>query len=221
MLVGEKSKMGIEEQEKNFEEVNKDYYRHIEDYDWVNVVDSWKGIEAIFHRMRVKTTLNLIQRYARSGKFLDAGTGTGLILRCLPEDSIGIDINPRNIAKARQHVPKADLRLCDIDNMPFEDGTFANIVCTEVIEHLMPRERALQEMKRVLKPDGILIGSVPARTFLWKLRFMSSTCPVEEPIHYNFTRDEIYSILNTYFKIIMLRRANIGMNWVFICRKMP
>lgn len=45
----------------------------------------------------------------------------------------------------------------DAHNLPFEDNSFNNILCTEVLEHLHTPEVAIAEMKRVLKPAGSLI----------------------------------------------------------------
>jgi ubiquinone/menaquinone biosynthesis C-methylase UbiE len=45
----------------------------------------------------------------------------------------------------------------DAHNLPFADGEFEQVLCTEVLEHLHTPERALAEMGRVLEPGGVLI----------------------------------------------------------------
>jgi SAM-dependent methyltransferase len=45
----------------------------------------------------------------------------------------------------------------DAHDLPFEDGSFECILCTEVLEHLHTPEKAINEMRRVLKPGGTLI----------------------------------------------------------------
>ncbi len=52
-----------------------------------------------------------------------------------------------------------------IENMPFETNTFDVVFCSEVLEHLSDNQLAagLTEIKRLLKLDGILIGTVPYR----------------------------------------------------------
>jgi SAM-dependent methyltransferase len=47
----------------------------------------------------------------------------------------------------------------DAHTLPFKDSEFENILCTEVLEHLHTPERAIAEMKRVLKPNGTLLLS--------------------------------------------------------------
>ncbi|WP_034833240.1 class I SAM-dependent methyltransferase [Endozoicomonas numazuensis] len=45
--------------------------------------------------------------------------------------------------------------------LPFEDNTFDKIMCSEVLEHIPDYQGVLAEIKRVLKPDGLLAVSVP------------------------------------------------------------
>lgn len=45
--------------------------------------------------------------------------------------------------------------------LPFRDGVFKRIFASEVLEHVWDRDRVLGECRRVLKPDGEIIVSVP------------------------------------------------------------
>src|SRR5207248_11531014 len=47
------------------------------------------------------------------------------------------------------------------DHLPFGDGTFSTIVCSEVIEHIPDSPEVLGEMTRVLRPGGVLILGTP------------------------------------------------------------
>lgn len=57
--------------------------------------------------------------------------------------------------------------ICDIDKepLPFEDNSVDEIACYETLEHLENLIFAMNEMWRVLKPEGILKGKVPGT---WK-----------------------------------------------------
>lgn len=203
---------------KKFKEFNKNYYRHIEDYDWVDVTDNFKGLESIFHQLRQFLIFRLIKKYKKGNKILDAGCGTGLILRKLPRGTIGIDINPRNIKKAKIHAPFAKIILADIEKLPFKKETFTTIVSTEVIEHQPDPKPTVSELKRVLKKGGVLIGSVPAISPIWLLRFLSSTCPRGEPFHKNFKKEELKKLFKD-FTIIKLNRSVFGMSYFFVLKK--
>ena len=45
--------------------------------------------------------------------------------------------------------------------LPFADDTFDYVVCAEVLEHLPQDSRAMAELTRVLKPGGLIAGTVP------------------------------------------------------------
>jgi SAM-dependent methyltransferase len=176
----------------------RDFYRNIETYDWVDVADNLRGLESFFHRNRRRVIRSALKRYEARAPMLDAGCGTGLNLSSLPAGSVGIDLNPRNLALVRQRLPGHVAVEGDIEDMPFADGTFATVVCTEVLEHVPYPETALSEIHRVLRPGGMLVGSVPARSAIWRLRFLSSTCPGDEPFHHEYVPDEVRAMLNRF-----------------------
>ncbi len=49
----------------------------------------------------------------------------------------------------------------DIIDIPVEDESFDNILCTEVLEHLACPELAIKEFQRILKPGGVLLLTAP------------------------------------------------------------
>lgn len=203
---------------KKFIQFNKNYYKYIEEYDWVEVTDNFKGLESIFHKLRQFLILRLIKQYKKGNTILDAGCGTGLILRKLPKGTIGIDINPRNVKKAKKHVPFAKIMLADIEKLPFRKETFTTIVSTEVLEHQPDPKPTVNELKRVLKKHGVIIGSVPAISPIWFLRFLSSTCPRGEPYHKNFKKEELKKLFKDFI-IVKLSRSVLGMSYFFVLKK--
>src|SRR6476646_1831700 len=100
----------------------RDYYRDIETYDWVDVADNLRGPEAFFHRNRRRTVRRLLQRYHAQAPMLDAGCGTGLNLASMPAGSVGLDLNPRNLALVRDRLPQQTAVEGDIEAMPFVDA---------------------------------------------------------------------------------------------------
>jgi ubiquinone/menaquinone biosynthesis C-methylase UbiE len=197
----------------------KDYYRDVETYDWVDVADNIRGLEAFFHKNRAWMVRRMVAKYATpSAPILDAGCGTGLNLRHLPEGSTGIDINPRNIELLRKRLPNHTVVEGDVEALPFADASFGTVLCTEVIEHIPDPSAALAEYRRVLQPGGVLIGSVPARSAIWKLRFLSSTCPHSEPFHNEYLPHEVREML-TGWNVEQLRYSLLHFNVLFVARK--
>ena len=195
----------------------KDYYRDVETYDWVDVADHFRGPEALFHRSRERAVRRLVRRYGAE-PVLDAGCGTGLNLRNLPPGSTGLDINPRNVELVARRLPEHPVVMGDIEAMPFGDGSFATVVCTEVLEHVPDPAVALREIGRVLRPSGVLIGSVPARSLIWRLRFLSSTCPGEEPFHNEYALAEVRELLDGW-QIRRIGYSLLRFNVVFVAAK--
>src|SRR5438309_1650033 len=106
----------------------------------------------------------------------------------------------------------------DIEAMPFEDGSFATVICTEVLEHVPDPLMALAEIQRVLRPGGTLIGSVPARSLVWRLRFLSSTCPHSEPFHHEYLPQEVRELLAGW-SVVSLRYSLLHFNVMFVARR--
>jgi O-antigen biosynthesis protein len=100
---------------------------------------------------------------------LDAGCGLGYGTAILAEAgakrAIGVDLSDHAVADARALVGRHDVeyRVADLHQLPFDAGAFEVVVCFEAIEHMHDVETALDEFRRVLRPDGLLLISSPNR----------------------------------------------------------
>ena len=204
--------------DKEYNEYVKDFYRKIEDYDWNDVTDNWRGLESLLHKYRERRVRQLIDRYSVGNKYLDIGCGTGLILRHLPAESVGIDINSRHLERARKYVPGAKVRLGDAEKLEFSDESFSTVVCTEVLEHLVHSDTAVKEIRRVLEPGGVLIGSTPRRALLWRFRFLSSTHYHNEPFHREYAEKEIRKLLSP-LRMVLLTSGFLKSSFFFVVKK--
>jgi ubiquinone/menaquinone biosynthesis C-methylase UbiE len=103
---------------------------------------------------------------------LDVGTSVGTNLRMLRDsgfsDVVGLDFSDE---AARWCAEKGlgTVRKGDITAMPFEDESFSLVLATDIIEHVDDDRRALSEIRRVLKPGGHVLITVPAFPSLWGL----------------------------------------------------
>lgn len=109
-------------------------------------------------------------------KILDLGCGTGYYLFLLSNLPIslnltGLDNDKKALDEAKTTLKKRKIEfvLGDSHTLPFKDNTFDKVVASEVLEHLVDDERALREIFRILKPNGIIIISVPSINypFFW------------------------------------------------------
>lgn len=56
--------------------------------------------------------------------------------------------------------PHTDV-VCDGHELPFADGSFDGVVCQAVLEHVIDPQRVVDEIRRVLAPDGVVLSDVP------------------------------------------------------------
>jgi ubiquinone/menaquinone biosynthesis C-methylase UbiE len=194
----------------------KSYYIYRERYDWL--MDT-KNFERLYHMFRSRIFLKKLFKIAGLSWILDAGCGTGLITVHVPQPVIGVDINLWNLRKLQKRLKDKELIQADIENLPFRGNCLGLIICTEVLEHLPLPDKAIGEFYRILKDNGILIGTVPSIHPIWRFRkYLLTTCPVSEPFHKNYTRKELKNML----KIFQVRRISyflLGLNLFFECRK--
>lgn len=188
----------------------------VERYDWIVATDHLFGIESIFHRNRERVFTRLIRLYADRTAVLDVGCGTGLLLRHMKEDAVGLDINPWNVKKAKEHTGRQVIR-ADAELLPIRACTLDLVVCAETLEHLPNPSHALREIHRTLKKGGRIIGSVPHPHLGWKLRFLSSTHPHGEPFHHSYTRSQVVALLRSSgFQVKRVFLSLLALNTNFV-----
>jgi SAM-dependent methyltransferase len=101
-------------------------------------------------------------------RVLDAGCGEGHVTAWLAEalpaaEITGVEGRAEALAAFRSRNPKLRAVEGDLGALPFPDGAFELVLCTEVLEHLPEPRRALRELGRVC--TGHLLLTVPHEPF--------------------------------------------------------
>ncbi|WP_150236909.1 class I SAM-dependent methyltransferase [Nocardiopsis quinghaiensis] len=110
------------------------------------------------------------------GRVLDVAVGTGHNLPYYPEgvEVTGVDLSPGMLERARTRAARlavrADLREGDAQDLPFGDGEFDTVVCALALCTIPDQYRALSEMRRVLRPGGLLLLVDHVEYTRWPLR---------------------------------------------------
>lgn len=119
-------------------------------------------------RMQIITNCLETHGILRPGiRVLDVGCGTGLMLQrladCLP---IGLDFSPLSMDFCRRRGVERLLR-GDVVDLPFRDETLDLILALDLLEHVERDDLLVDQFRRVLKPGGHAMITVPAHQFLW------------------------------------------------------
>ena len=133
------------------------YYLHERGHDW-RFQDQQRRVCAMLH--------------GRAGRVLDIGCGPGLMTRALVErgwEVWGLDVLEAAVAWARAEAEKAPWGdrahyvAGDADALPFPAATFDTVIAMGVLEYLSDVHRFVSEVRRVLRPGGLLVVAVPSR----------------------------------------------------------
>lgn len=95
---------------------------------------------------------------------LDLGCGDGFFAKILLNNNmvdVGIDISPKEVAKAEKCGVYKEVRVASALKIPFPDNYFSTVLSNSVLEHIPQIDLALLEIARVLKKGGRLIFIVP------------------------------------------------------------
>ena len=145
------------------------------------------GLTSNFMYRQAMARYMFAKRYIRKPN-LDIGCGTGY-----GTVGTGIDIDSEAIVFAKKH-HKAEFIIGSALNLPFKNKIFSSVTSFEIIEHIKDYKKYLSEIKRVLKPNGILILSTPRKNG-----------PSNSPYHVKeFTQQELNFILKKYFKSVKI-----------------
>ncbi len=98
---------------------------------------------------------------------LDAGCGSGRTLDELRDYGVahGLDRSAAAVAAARSR--GHDVSLGTVEEAPYRSASFDLVTCLDVVEHTPDERRTLSELRRICRPGGTLLLTVPAYQALW------------------------------------------------------
>jgi SAM-dependent methyltransferase len=137
-----------------------------------------------------------------SGKrVLDLGCRSGALTRHFLEGNVvvGLDVDAAALEKAAA-LGIEPVRANVEEPLPFEDASFDAVVAGELLEHLQFPDALVAEISRVLRPGGVLAGSVPnAFRVQSRLRFLLGRPPEDDPTHLRmFSPGSIEELLTVF-----------------------
>jgi SAM-dependent methyltransferase len=131
---------------------------------WGSRAEAWAATE----EQQLPTYEAAIERLAigPGHRVLEVGCGSGVFLRAAADrgaDVTGVDSSERLVALARERVPEADVRVGDLQELPYEDDTFDVVAGFNSFFFAADMVAALAEARRVAKPGGTVVIQVWGR----------------------------------------------------------
>ena len=117
-----------------------------------------------------RNIVGVLDKFCRGKNVLDIGSGVGTLDLYLAQKGrqvTGIEISQRAVDIARQ-----SQRLLGINKIKFIRGDFFQlkireqfpfVICSEVLEHLSNEQQAINKIYRLIKPEGLLLITVPSQ----------------------------------------------------------
>ena len=154
----------------------------------------------------------LARDLCRGRDVLDVAAGEGYgtaLLAQVAASAVGIEIDAESVAAARVEFARPNLRFeqGDARSLPLGDASVDVAVSFETLEHLAEQHEFLSELRRVLRPGGLLVMSTPDRDIYSPL----GTAP--NPFHVlELSRDEFGALLDRHFVHVAfaIQRPMIG-----------
>jgi ubiquinone/menaquinone biosynthesis C-methylase UbiE len=126
------------------------------------------GLAGAVMRSRRNTVIDVVDHFAgdRKLRILDVGCGPGIILEAMlarGHHVRGVDVSIEMAKEANERLNKRPLRgdsYClqgNVEALPFEAESMDVVLCLGVLMYLRDERRALSEISRVLKPDGMAV----------------------------------------------------------------
>jgi SAM-dependent methyltransferase len=107
-----------------------------------------------------------------ASRVLDLGCGTGNMVEALMERgyrAVGLDLRPEGLSATRRTRAGSDLLRADAVRLPLARDAFDAVLILDLLEHVDDRV-LMEEVRRVLRPGGVVLATVPAIPWLWSYR---------------------------------------------------
>ena len=130
---------------------------------------------------------------------LDLASGEGYgsaLLAQVARSVVGVDIDAQSVRFANENYARHNLSFASgsATQIPLTNAAVDVVISFETIEHFAEHDAFLREIKRVLKPDGVLLMSSPDRDVYSKGE------PTPNPFHIKeLDKAEFHSLIKTYF----------------------
>lgn len=155
-------------------------------------------------------------RMHQAGNILEVGTGTGKFIPTILnifngiDKIIGIDMDFDSISQAKKtyiNNNKLNFFEMDAEKLEYEDDTFDTVCISNALHHTRPDSKVLDEMKRVLKKNGLffineLISDNPNNAQMSHVMFHHFSAEIDQKFgiyhHHTYTKQEVLNLIEDH-----------------------
>lgn len=145
--------------------------------------DTFSKREFETRESRLRKALAMFERETARGRVLDVAAGSGIAAGALAEQGwrvSALDISAELVEQIERR-GAIDAAVHDLSDgpLPFEDDSFEAVFAGEIIEHLVDTASFVAELRRILKPGGIVVITTPnLASFENRLRLLLGRYPI-------------------------------------------
>jgi ubiquinone/menaquinone biosynthesis C-methylase UbiE len=157
----------------------------VERYDIERYYAGSHGIVRWVEERRLRALIALAGA-APGARVLEVGCGAGHVLERFGETArVGVDLSPTMLGRSRRRLGEdAALAQATADKLPFADGAFDVVVCTEVLEHVPDPVAVVAELARVVRAEGRVVVSIPNEASIDRVkRVLRRLLPFRRVLH--------------------------------------
>ena len=129
-----------------------------------DMVDDFYVQEEAGRRASARSILKYLKKLKKSGKILDVGCATGFLLDEARKEGwevYGVELSTWAVDYARQKLQLPNITQALLKDANYPDNFFDVVVLKDVIEHLTDPKGTFEDIRRILKPTGIMCCNTP------------------------------------------------------------
>lgn len=169
------------------------------EHNYIRMLDEDYIKEEKGRRLSAQFILKELKKYKKCGRLLDIGCATGFLLdeaRKQGWQVYGIELSNWAVDFAKNRLGIENIFQGTLNDANYSDNFFDVVVIKDTLEHLIDIKGILVEIKKILKPDGLLYISTPNFDSLASKIFRTKWWNINQSHIYYFTRKTLFKMLD-------------------------